>query len=158
MILPYFSPIELNDVGNIICKKPIEECKRLANELRSKPARVILNALGLKVDIPAYLGFNVEDCDLKKITDYIGNPSIKKSKSMYHFLYSIFAVRFSVDFALYKRNTENIFLKAELERIESEAKNDMYWFGRTGYQNMVSYTDDSIINNNTGSKSGGGVD
>lgn len=122
----------------------IEEGKRLANEFRSKPERTYINKVGTSVTVPAKIGFDIETCTLKEITNYLDNRK-KKSKSQINFLYRIMSVRFPVEFTIRKRTSN---LKLELEIIESESKNDPYWFGEVGYQNMVSYTDPKINNPN----------
>ena len=62
----------------------IEECKRLANELRSKP-KMVLKADGFHrlkdVIIPAYKGFDVENCEFKDIKKYLIEISSSKSMS-----------------------------------------------------------------------------
>tara|TARA_R110000787_G_scaffold278602_1_gene388409 strand:+ start:732 stop:1226 length:495 start_codon:yes stop_codon:yes gene_type:complete len=147
LILDNFATLALDDTGNIISKNPIEEAKRLANELRNKPARTFFNAAGIKVSIKAYIGFNIEDCDLKEILNYLNNKSIIKSKSIIHFLYRVISVRFPNELVQQKKQVDERF-KSEIELIESNSKNDIYWLGETGFQNMVSYTDKSIFSKN----------
>jgi len=114
----------------------IEECKRLANELRSKP-KMVLKADGFHrlkdVIIPAYKGFDVENCEFKDIKKYITNTPII-SQSLLMFMYRIMAIRFAKDFQTIKKNSS---IKTELNLIESEAKNDISWLGEVGFQNSV---------------------
>ena len=82
MNLDSFDNIKLNDTGNIITKNPIEEAKRLANDLRSKKSYSYLSPYGVKIDVPAYKGFDIETCELKEILKYLDDKSIRKSKSI----------------------------------------------------------------------------
>jgi hypothetical protein len=114
----------------------IEECKRLANELRSKPERILkANGYNILKDrvIPAYKGFDVEICDFKDMKKYISNtPNI--SQSLLMFMLRIIAMRFPTDFQTIKKNSS---IKREMELIESMTINDPCFFGETGFQNCV---------------------
>ena len=124
----------------------IEECKRLANELRSKP-KMSLKADGFHrlkdVIIPAYKGFDVENCEFKDIKKYITNTPII-SQSLLMFMYRIMALRFPKDYQTIKKKSS---IKTELNLIESDAKNDISWFGEVGFQNCVRL-DNSLTSKN----------
>jgi len=135
MNIPKFESIKLDDRGKIIPHDMIEEAKRLANEFRAKPAHIHTNQVGKKINYPATGGFDPETCtqrDLINIITMRGKISMSKLMSAYRYL----AVRFPVEFAIRKKNAP-AHLKLELELIESEAKNDIAWFGQVGFQNMV---------------------
>lgn len=146
MNIPLFESVKFDDLGNIITKNPVEEAKRLANELRSKPAYSYLNNHGQKISVPSYKGFDIENCELKTILTYLDNSSIKKSKSMLMFLYRLISIRFPNELTKRKAIVDQKF-RDEIEAIESHSKNDVYWLGETGFQNLVSYTDKSIYAN-----------
>jgi|LWDU01.1.fsa_nt_gi hypothetical protein len=146
MNLDSFDNIKLNDTGNIITKNPIEEAKRLANDLRSKKSYSYLSPYGVKIDVPSYKGFDIETCELKEILKYLDDKSIRKSKSIIMFLYRVISLRFPNELSKRKDKVDARF-KKEIEMIESNSKNDIYWLGEVGFQNMVSYTDKSIFNN-----------
>jgi hypothetical protein len=114
----------------------IEECKRLANELRSRP-QMSLKADGFHrlkdVVIPAYKGFDIETCEFKDIKKYITNTPII-SQSLLMFMYRIMALRFPKDYQTIKKKSP---INRELNLIESDAKNDIAWFGEVGFQNCV---------------------
>jgi hypothetical protein len=124
----------------------IEECKRLANELRSKPERIIPanNYYRLKeVVIPAYKGFDIETCEFKDIKKYISNTP-KISQSLLMLMLRIMALRFPKDYQTIKKKSS---IKTELNLIESDAKNDISWFGEVGFQNCVRL-DNSLTSKN----------
>jgi len=124
----------------------IEECKRLANELRSKPERIIPanNYYRIKeVVIPAYKGFDVETCDFKDMKKYIRNTP-KISQSLLMLLLRIISLRFPKDYQTMKKNSP---IQTELNLIESESKNDIAWIGEVGFQNCVRL-DQSLTNKN----------
>ena len=147
MNIENFDSIKFDDLGNIITKNPVEEAKRLANELRSKPAYSYLNQIEQKISVPSYKGFDIENCELKTILTYLDDNTIKKSKSMIMFLYRVLSLRFPNELSQHKLKVEQK-LKLEIDNIESNSKNDIYWLGETGFQNMVSYTDTSIFSKN----------
>lgn len=135
MNISKFNPKELIN-NQLITKSKVEEAKRLADELRSKPATIIkADNFHHFEDIikPAVKGFDVETCSLLDITKYIKtHPKI--SQSLLMFLYRIMAVRFSTDFKIMKKTSPH---KLEIELIESQAKNDIAWLGEVGFQNSV---------------------
>jgi hypothetical protein len=124
----------------------IEECKRLANELRSKP-EMSIKADGFHrfhdVIIPAYKGFDIETCDFKDMKKYISNTP-KISQSLLMLMLRIIAVRFPKDYQTMKKNSP---IQTELNLIESESKNDLAWIGEVGFQNCVRL-DKSLTNKN----------
>ena len=124
----------------------VEECKRLANELRSRPQMVIKadNYHRLKdVVIPAYKGFDVETCDFKDMKKYITNTPVI-SQSLLMLIFRIMALRFPKDYQTMKKNSH---IQTELNLIESESKNDIAWIGEVGFQNCVRL-DNSLTSKN----------
>lgn len=132
--------------GNIKSYSKIEECKRLANELRSR-SKIFVKADNFHVlsdvVIPAYKGFDVETCDFKDMKKYISNTS-KISQSKLMFVYRVMALRFPKDFQEMKKKSS---IKTELNLIESEARNDIAWLGEVGFQNCVRL-DNSLTSKN----------
>jgi len=145
MKLSLFGDSILNDT-QIKSFSKVEECKRLANELRSKP-QMSLKADGFHrlkdVVIPAYKGFDVETCDFMDMKKYITNTPII-SQSLLMFMYRIMALRFPKDYQTIKKKSS---IKTELNLIESEAINDVSWFGEVGFQNSVRL-DNSLTSKN----------
>ena len=132
--------------GNIKSYSKIEECKRLANELRSRPQRILKadNFHRLNdVVIPAYKGFDVETCEFKDMKKYITNTPVI-SQSLLMFIYRIMALRFPKDYQTIKKKSP---INTELNLIESDAKNDVAWFGEVGFQNCVRL-DNSLTSKN----------
>jgi hypothetical protein len=63
------------------------EAIRLSNDLRSKPARSYINWEGIRIDVPAKKGFDIETVDFRILTDWLSNPNIKKSNSLIAFVH-----------------------------------------------------------------------
>lgn len=63
------------------------EAVRLSNDLRSKPARSYINYDGIRIDIPAKKGFDIETVDFRILTKWLSNPNIKKSNSLIAFVH-----------------------------------------------------------------------
>tara|TARA_R110000744_G_C19313278_1_gene556939 strand:+ start:945 stop:1415 length:471 start_codon:yes stop_codon:yes gene_type:complete len=122
------------------------EAVRLSNELRAKPAHTSINHDGIRVDYPAVKGFDCETADFKTMVDYLADTRIKKSASSIAFVHRIMSVRFPNEYTKNKSNIDNRY-KLEMEMIESKSKNDVNWFGETGFQNMVRL-DGTLTNNN----------
>lgn len=112
------------------------EAVRLSNELRSKPAHSYIGTDGIRYDIPAKSGFDIETCDVAEIKALLNNSTIKKSHSLLTFVHRICCVRFPDEYARLRDVIEARF-KLEHELIQSEAKNEIEWFGETGYHNLV---------------------
>jgi hypothetical protein len=134
MNLPRFDENRKHETGG----SPYGEAVRLANELRSRAARTILDQWGGREDIPARKGFDVETCDLEVLRTWLNNLSIKKSASLIMFVHRIIAVRFPDKYANIQRfvNKSKGFTN-EYQLIQSEARNEVEWFGEVGFQNMV---------------------
>jgi len=62
------------------------EAVRLSNNLRSKPARSYINWDGIRIEIPAKKGFDIETVDFRILTDWLSNPNIKKSNALISFV------------------------------------------------------------------------
>jgi len=122
------------------------EALRLANELRAKPAYTAIDHDGIRVDYPAVKGFDCETVDFKTMVNYLADTRIKKSDSSIAFIHRIMSVRFPDEYTKNKSNIDNRY-KLEMEMIESKSKNDVVWFGETGFQNMVRL-DGTLTNNN----------
>lgn len=112
------------------------EAVRLSNELRAKPARTQINPDGIRIDIPAKTGFDIETCDVIDIQNWLNDFTIKKSPSLLMFVHRVFAVRFPDEYARL-RDVIDARFKREFEMVQSEAKNEIEWFGEAGYQNLV---------------------
>jgi hypothetical protein len=108
----------------------------LSNELRSKSARSWIDPAGFRHDDPAKTGFDIETCDVAEIKAWLNDPTIKKSHSLISFVHRICCVRFPDEYARFRDAIKARF-KLEHELIQSEAKNEIEWFGETGYHNMV---------------------
>jgi len=111
------------------------EAVRLSNEFRSKPAKTIIDSDGIRQDIPAKIGFDVETADFNIIKNWI-LTSKKQSDSQIAFINRILTVRFPTEYAGL-RNEILTDYRDEYELIQSEGKNDIDFFGRTGFQNNV---------------------
>ena len=74
------------------------EAVRLSNEFRSKLAKTYLNKLGVRIDIPAKKGFDIESCDFLTMANYLADSRIFKSESQIMLLYRIMSVRFPNEF------------------------------------------------------------
>jgi len=122
------------------------EAVRLSNEFRSKPAKTYLNKLGVRVDVPAKKGFDIESCDFLTMANYLADSRIYKSESQIMLLHRIMSVRFPNEYTKNKKNIDNRY-KTEMEMIESQSKNDISWFGEVGFQNKVRL-DGMLTNNN----------
>lgn len=112
------------------------ESVRLSNELRAKPAHTVIGVRGMRFDYPAKDGFDIETCTVRQIQNWINNSTIKKSQSLLMFVFRIFCVRFPIEYAEQKKLIDARFQR-EMEYIESQAKNEIEWFGQTGYSNFV---------------------
>ena len=112
------------------------EAVRLSNELRSKKAVTRIDRILGRIDIPAKQGFDIETCNISDFKKWIHNKKEKKSQSILAFVYRIISVRFPDEFKTFKQQIDNSF-KLELELIESQSKNEIEWFGLTGFQNNV---------------------
>jgi len=121
--------------GHVQYYSKTEEAKRLADELRSRPARWIKRChICPPVYIKAHKGFDIETCQLSDIIDYIRtHPKISQSKLT--FLYRIVAVRFPMDYRIISKIER--LSPLETDMIGSNATNDLAWFGETGFQNCV---------------------
>lgn len=120
------------------------EAQRLANELRARPAVSYIDRFGIRHDVPAKIGFNVETSDFIPMVNWIANKNIKKSASLLAFVHRILSVRFPNEYANHKSKIDKTFLE-EFDLIKSESKNDIAWFGEVGFQNKVRL--DNSLNN-----------
>lgn len=121
------------------------EAIRLSNELRAKQAYTEIDFTGKRIDRPAKTGFDIETCDIEDIKNWL-NGNAKKSQSLLMFVHRILAVRFPVEYARLKSIIDPRF-KTEMDMVESEATNDVLFFGEVGHHNMVRL-DGSITNVN----------
>lgn len=112
------------------------EAVRLANELRAKPSYTKIDYMGIRQDIPAKRGFDVETATFQTMVDYLADTRIKKSDSSIAFIHRILSIRFPNEYTQNKSKIENRY-KLEVELIESKSKNDVTWFGEVGFQNKV---------------------
>lgn len=110
------------------------ESIRIANELRSTPAKTIIDTNGNRINVPMKKGFDVENCDFDTIVLYMLNDC-KKSMTQLLFLHRILAVRFPDKYANLKRDPLFKNWGSEMELIESEKKNEIEWFGEVGFHN-----------------------
>lgn len=124
----------------------IGEAIRLSNELRAKQAYTEIDYSGKRIDHPAKAGFDIETCDINDIKNWLNDHTIKKSQSLLMFVHRVLAVRFPNEYTLLKNTIDKRFRK-EMELIESEAKNDITFFGEVGFQNLVRL-DGSLTNLN----------
>ena len=108
------------------------EAVRLSNELRSKPASFYINLDGMRIDIPAKKGFDIETADFMVMVNWLGNPKIKKSNALISFVHRWLAVKFPDDYAKNKKKINDRH-KGEIEIIVSNAKNDVSWLGECGF-------------------------
>lgn len=121
------------------------EAVRLSNELRSKPARTIINLDGERTDYPAIQGFNCETADYSVFTNWLNDSNKKKSKSLFWFVIRLMAWRFPDKHTEIKTNlSESNHLEFEL--ILSQMKKEKEWLGLTGYQNQVELNPNSPLN------------
>jgi hypothetical protein len=114
------------------------EACRLANELRSKPARTVINTYGsrtVRTDIPAKQGFDIETASFKTMVNYLADSRIKKSESIIQFIHKVLHWRFEAEYNAKKDKIFNRF-KLEKEMIQSNAKRDIEWLGESGFQNF----------------------
>lgn len=133
------SPFDQSKIKNELGKNtltPEAEAVRLSNELRSKPAHFLINSDGVRIDIPAKRGFDVETCDFITMVNWLADTRIKKSQSLIMFVHRIMAVRFPTEYSQHKNQIDNR-IKLEYEMIQSNAKNDITWLGEVGFSNMV---------------------
>jgi hypothetical protein len=115
-----------------------DEACRLANELRAKPARTIINTFGSRTertDIPAKQGFDVETASFKIMVDYLADSRIKKSESSIQFIHKVLHWRFETEYNNKKDKIFNRF-KLEKEMIQSNAEREIEWLGKSGFQNF----------------------
>tara|TARA_R110000751_G_scaffold3028_1_gene15644 strand:+ start:1328 stop:1789 length:462 start_codon:yes stop_codon:yes gene_type:complete len=112
------------------------EAVRLSNEIRAMPAHTIINYMGKKENVPFKNGFDIETCSILQIKQWLNDKTIKKSESLLTFVHRIFSVRFPTEYNRLKDTIDSRF-KREHERIQSESKNEIEWFGETGINNMV---------------------
>jgi len=146
MIISMFDQTKIRKDDGHISNTPEGEAVRLSNELRAMPARTYLNPDGIRVDVPAKRGFDCETADFQTMIDWLADTRIKKSNSLVMFVYRILAVRFPTEYAQNKSNIDNR-LKLEYELIQSNAKNDVFWFGEVGFSGLVRL-DGSLNRNN----------
>lgn len=111
------------------------EAVRLSNELRAKSASSIINQDGIRIDYPAKSGFDIETCDVLEIKNWLNNGK-KKSQSLLMFVYRVTQQRFPAEYSRWK-NAIDMRFKTELELLESNGRNEVEWFGETGFQNKV---------------------
>jgi len=115
-----------------------DEACRLANELRSKPAKTIINTYGSwteRTDIPAKKGFDVETASFKTMVDYLADSRIKKSESIIQFIHKVLHWRFESEYNAKKDKIFNRF-NLEKEMIQSNAAREAEWLGKSGFQNF----------------------
>ena len=115
-----------------------DEACRLANELRSKPAKTVINTYGsrtVRTDIPAKQGFDIETASFKTMVNYLADSRIEKSESSIQFIHKVLHWRFEAE---YNSKKDKIFkrFKLEKEMIQSNATHEIEWLGKSGYQNF----------------------
>lgn len=149
MNIPLFDQTKLVTDSNKLAITEEAESIRLSNELRAKPMTSYIHATtGLRVDVPAKQGFDCETADFMTMVNWLADTRIKKSESLIAFVHRIMSVRFPTEYAQ-NRDKIQARYKLEFEMIQSNAKNDIEWFGEVGFQNQVRL-DGSL--NNTKSK------
>ena len=136
MNLPMFDQSKIYKDDNSNSLSGEGEAVRLSNELRSQPAKTIINPFGTRVDIPAKQGFDCETADFITMVNWLADSRIKKSESLIAFVHRILAVRFPTEYSQHKNNIDSRY-KLEYEMIQSHATNDIHWLGQVGFQNMV---------------------
>ena len=112
------------------------EAVRLANELRSRPAKTTIGAGGEREDIPAKQGFDVETADFNTMVNYLADTRIKKSESSRAFIHRVLAWRFPTEYAQKRDSIDNRY-KLEYEMIQANSKKDIEDLGKVGFQNNV---------------------
>lgn len=136
MNIPMFDQSKIYKNNNTISLTGEGEAVRLSNELRSQPAKTIIDPFGTRVDIPAKQGFDCETCDFNDLWNWLINSNIKKSESLIAFVHRILSIRFPTEYSQHKNNIDSRY-KLEYEMIQSHATNDIHWLGQVGFQNMV---------------------
>ncbi len=132
---------------------PYGESVRLSNELRLIPdgTKLILNEANVLVKVftgGRLWGFDIETASYGKLLSYFTDSRIKKrSESLIAFVNRILSIRFPNEYAQDKNKIEKIIGYSEYSLIQSEAKNEMEWFGEVSYQNKVRL-DGSLTNPN----------
>lgn len=139
MNLPIFDQSRKNEYDSFY-----GEAVRLSNELRAVKAYTEIDSTGKRFDHPAKSGFDIETCTVLQIQQWLNDKKIKKSQSLLTFVHRIFSIRFSTEYNRLKNTIDSRF-KREYERIQSESKNEIEWFGETGINNMVRL--DGSLNN-----------
>lgn len=130
---------------------PYGESVRLSNELRFIPAGNVLreNSFGDLESVWSdgrQWGFDIETADYTKLINYFSDTRIKKrSASLIAFVNRIIAVRFPTEYSQDKDKIDKLISMREFELIQSEAKNEVEWFGQVSYQNMI-MLDGSLTN------------
>lgn len=113
------------------------EAVRLSNELREVDAHMEPDSMGnMTIQIPFKSGFDIESCSIVEIENWLNDKTIEKSQSLLMFVQRVFAVRFPLEYSQRSSIIDPEF-KIEHEKIQSNAKNEVEWFGEVGYQNMV---------------------
>lgn len=129
------------------------ESVRLSNELRFIPAGNVLKETNIGTEYVwsdgRIWGFDVETADYSKLISYFSDNMIKKrSVSLIAFINRICAIRFSTEYTQ-DIDVNRLISMREFELIQSEAKNEVEWFGEVSYQNKV-MLDGSLTNHNVG--------
>lgn len=136
MNIPMFDQSKIYKNNNTISLTGEGEAVRLSNELRSQPAKTIIDPFGIRVDVPSHRGFDCETCDFNDLWHWLINSNIKKSESLIAFVHRILSIRFPNEYAQ-KKNEINSNYKLECELIQSNSTNDIHWIGQVGFQNLV---------------------
>ena len=145
MNIPTFDQSTIRKDNGEINLSPEAEAVRLSNDLRTKPSRFFINGDGIRVDVPAKQGFDVETADFMTMVNWLADTRIKKSESLIAFVHRIMSVRFPTEYAQNKDKIQARY-KIEYEMIQGNAKNDISWFGEVGFSGLVRQ-DGSLTNN-----------
>ena len=134
MKLPLFDQSRKNETFSFY-----KEAVALSNELRAIPANTkpITNLIGVITGyVPARAGFDIETCDITDIQNWLNDPTKKKSQSLLMFVHRVMAVRFDIEYTRLKDTIDSRFNR-EHERVETEKKNEVEWFGEVSVNGLI---------------------